>query len=91
MNYCGAIIGKDLYFEDGQIKFNKQANAKSDMASGIRSSDDDLAKRLIRNTYHVLLTRGMKGTYVYCEDEALRDHLKSLIIDDRGNHIWKSF
>lgn len=79
LNYCGVIIGKDLYYEDGMVKFKKSANAKSDVTSGIRTADDDLAKRLIRNTYHVLLTRGMKGTYVYCEDKALRDYLKSLI------------
>ncbi len=80
LNYCGVIIGKDIYYKAGQIPFNKSVNAKSDLASGIRTADDDLAKRLIRNTYHVLLTRGMKGTYVYCEDDALRDYLKSLII-----------
>ena len=73
------IIGKDLIYRDGAIKFDKSKNAKSDLASGIRNADDKLAEKLIRNTYHVLLTRGMKGTYVYCEDEALRDHLKSLI------------
>ena len=79
LNYCGVIIGKDLYYKDGMVQFNKSANAKSDVASGIRTADDDLAKRLIRNTYHVLLTRGIKGTYVYCEDKALGDYLKSLI------------
>lgn len=78
IDYCGVIIGKDLYYDDGQIKFNKNANANSDKASGIRRADDELAKRLIRNTYNVLLTRGVKGTYVYCEDKKLRDYLKSL-------------
>lgn len=79
MNYCGVIIGKDLTYENGKITFHKERNAKTDVASGIRRMDDDIAEKLIRNTYNVLLTRGMKGTYVYCEDEALRDHLKSLI------------
>jgi DUF2075 family protein len=80
LNYCGVIIGKDLCYRDGAIRFDKTKNAASDGASGIRRADDALAERLIRNTYHVLLTRGMKGTYVYCEDEQLRDYLKSLII-----------
>ena len=79
MNYCGVIIGKDIIYRDGQIKFDKTKNAKSDTNSGIRSADDLLAERMIRNTYHVLLTRGMKGTFVYCEDDSLRDYLKSLI------------
>ena len=79
MNYCGVIIGKDLVFKDGELHFDKTANAKSDSASQIKNADDETAKKLIRNTYNVLLTRGMKGTYVYCEDENLRDYLKSFI------------
>ena len=34
------------------------------------------AGELIRNTYRVLMTRGMKGCYVYCTDEKLREYLK---------------
>lgn len=34
---------------------------------------------LISNTYNVLLTRGMRGTYIYCEDKILNEFLKSLI------------
>jgi hypothetical protein len=79
LKYCGVIIGKDIIYRDGHIQFDKSKNAKSDVASGIRNATDDMAEKLIRNTYHVLLTRGMKGTYVYCEDEQLRDYLKSLI------------
>ena len=79
MKYCGVIIGKDLIYRDGHIQFDKTKNARSDSASGIRTASDELAEKLIRNTYHVLLTRGMKGTFVYCEDEGLREYLKSLI------------
>lgn len=79
MNYCGVIIGKDLTYENGKLCFHKEANAKSDQTSQIKNADDALAEKLIRNTYHVLLTRGMKGTYVYCEDERLRNYLRSLI------------
>ena len=79
MNYCGVIIGRDLYYQDGTIRFDKSANAKSDLSSGIRNADDALAEKLIRNTYHVLLTRGIKGTFVYCEDAPLREYLKSLL------------
>lgn len=79
LNYCGVIIGKDLTYDGKKIVFNKNANAKTDTASGIRKADDELAERLIRNTYNVLLTRGMKGTYVYCEDKRLSEYLKSCI------------
>ena len=82
MNYCGVIIGKDLQFRNGRLEFHREMIAKSDRNSGIRTAEDDVAERLIRNTYHVLLTRGMLGTYVYCEDEGLREHLKSMLISD---------
>ena len=79
LNYCGVIIGKDLTYRDGKLCFNKEANAKTDRTSGIRNSDDVLAEKLIRNTYNVLLTRGMKGTYIYCEDRKLSQYIRSLI------------
>lgn len=86
MNYCGVIIGKDMVFRDGKVQFNPSANAKSDVASGIRKAPKDLAEKLIRNTYYVLLTRGMLGTYVYCEDPALRDHLRSMIVQSEDDN-----
>lgn len=82
MNYCGVIIGKDLVYRDNKVCFDKKAIAKSDRNSGIKSADDTTAENLIRNTYYVLLTRGMLGTYVYCEDEALREYLKSFVNPD---------
>ena len=32
---------------------------------------------IVKNTYRTLMTRGMKGCYVYCTDAALADHLRS--------------
>ena len=37
------------------------------------------ADKIIRNTYKTLMTRGMKGCYVYCCDKQLRDYLRSRI------------
>ncbi|NLB48960.1 MAG: DUF2075 domain-containing protein [Erysipelotrichia bacterium] len=77
LNYCGVIIGKDIVYRDGKIQFDKTEHAKTDR-SGIRTAEDELAERLIKNTYYVLLTRGVLGTYVYCEDQALNEYLKTL-------------
>ncbi len=82
LNYCGVIIGTDLQYIDGKLSFHKENIAKSDRTSGIRTAPDDLAEKLIRNTYHVLLTRGMLGTYVYCEDVGLREYIKSMLKND---------
>ena len=78
--YVGVFIGRDLYYEHGHVKTNRNAISKDDRTSGIRlkSTTDIEADKLIKRTYKVLLSRGLKGCYVYCEDEALREYIKSL-------------
>ena len=78
LDYCGVIIGKDLTYENGKIVFHQNAHPKSDK-SGIRTASAIDAETWIRNTYYVLLTRGIKGTYVYCEDEKLNNFLKKFL------------
>lgn len=81
VEYAGVIIGKDLTYNPNtnKLEFHKENNAKTDTASGIRKADDALAERLIRNTYKVLLTRGVKGTYIFAEDPNLNEYLKKLL------------
>ena len=38
----------------------------------------DDVKTLLLNRARIFLTRGILGTYIYCEDEATRDFLLSL-------------
>jgi uncharacterized protein len=81
VEYAGVIIGKDLTYnkKTKSIEFHPEMNARTDGASGIRTAPYDLAEKLIRNTYKVLLTRGVKGTYIYAEDEALNECLKTVV------------
>ena len=80
-DYVGVLIGKDLYYDNpsGRVLTNKLAISSDDRSSGIRSSSDQDARRLILNTYKTLLTRGQKGCYVYCEDDTLREYFKSFL------------
>ena len=80
-DYVGVIIGKDLRFDTkiNKIITDKTMISKDDKASGIRTSDDATAAKLIKNTYKTLLTRGQKGCYIYCEDRELREHIKKHI------------
>lgn len=76
-DYVGVFIGEDLYFDGKSVKTNKLAISKDDRTSGIRGcKNEELADRLIRNTYKVLLTRGQKGCFIYCEDKALNEYIK---------------
>lgn len=80
-DYVGVFIGKDLVYNQltGKVETNRSAISKDDKSSGIRTATNDVARRLILNTYKTLLTRGQKGCYVYCEDFALREYLKKKI------------
>lgn len=80
-DYVGVLIGKDLTCDksSGRIVTNKSAISTDDKSSGIRGASEEDARRLILNTYKTLLTRGQKGCYVYCEDEALREYFKKML------------
>ena len=80
-DYVGVLIGKDLRFDEESktIITDKTKISKDDKSSGIKSCGEALASKLIKNTYNKLLTRGQKGCYIYCEDEALNNHIKELL------------
>lgn len=82
-DYVGVFIGKDLTYNplDKKVETHKDAISEDDKSSGIgkANTSPELARRLILNTYKTLLTRGQKGCFVYCEDEALRDYIKQMI------------
>ncbi len=80
-DYVGVLIGNDLRFDEVSktIIIDKTQISKDDKSSGIRSCGEALASKLIKNTYKTLLTRGQKGCFIYCEDEALNNHIKELL------------
>lgn len=85
-DYVGVFIGKDLTYERGRVVTNQTAISKDDKTSGVRSCKDRfLADTIIRNTYKVLLTRGQKGCFIYCEDNNLREFIKKIISDLKKN------
>lgn len=81
-DYVGVLIGKDLRYDDitKEVIIDKTKISKDDKSSGIRSCGEALAKQLIKNTYKTLLTRGQKGCYIYCEDKALREYIKRVLM-----------
>lgn len=78
-DYVGVIIGLDLRYEDQHVITDCSKRARTDQSlKGLKKRNDyaEVVDRIIRNTYKTLLTRGQKGCYIYCEDEALRAYLK---------------
>ena len=80
-DYIGVLIGKDLRYDPaaGQIITDRTRISKDDNSSGIRTTNKETAARLIRNTYKTLLTRGQKGCFIYCEDEAMAAYIRSFL------------
>jgi DUF2075 family protein len=85
LNYVGVIIGLDLQFDperrrlfiDRNSYFDKKGKENNPVL-GRKYSDDDLL-RFITQIYAVLMTRGIRGTYVYACDPRLREYLKAFI------------
>jgi DUF2075 family protein len=85
LNYAGVIIGPDLRYDarngrlyvDRESYFDKKGKENNKVLKK-RYTDDDLL-RFVRNIYAVLLTRGIRGTFVYVCDPALREYLRSYI------------
>jgi DUF2075 family protein len=85
LEYVGVIIGPDLRVgEDGKLITDASARAKDDktvrgwrqMAAKNPEDTYQVTDRIIKNTYRVLMSRGMKGCYVYTTDSLLREHFK---------------
>ena len=83
-DYVGVIIGDDLRYENGHIVTDYTKRASTDQSiKGLKSLDKKnhseamaRADEIIKNTYRTLMTRGMKGCYVYCTDKGLRRYIE---------------
>lgn len=93
LDYVGVIIGPDLVYREGHIVTDVTKRASSDRSvRGLkgRLKEDPgearaLADRIIKNTYRTLMTRGMKGCYVYCTDASLAAYLRSRLITSNNS------
>ena len=87
VDYIGVIIGDDLRYVDGKLITDPSARARTDKSlSGFKkalSEDEDSAlnkaDEIIRNTYRTLMSRGMKGCYIYCTDKKTSEYFKKAL------------
>lgn len=82
--YVGVIIGDDLRYEGDHVVTDYTKRTGTDQSiKGLKKMEREdpkhalkLADEIIKNTYRTLMTRGMKGCYVYATDPNLRSYLK---------------
>ena len=87
VDYIGVIIGPDLIVRDGRIVTTPEERDRHDKSIRgykTRLKTEGMYVRaevdlIIKNTYRTLMTRGMKGCYVFCTDEETREYFRQLI------------
>lgn len=88
LDYVGVIVGNDMRYENNKIISDVTKRSNNDrsvlgfkqMLKDNRTKAIIEADEIIKNTYRTLMTRGMKGCYVYFCDKALKEYFKSLLI-----------
>lgn len=78
LNYAGVIIGADVELdESGKYRVNKnnyhdkRGKANNNVAN--EKTTPERLRRYVANIYKVLLTRGIRGTYIYAEPSGLAE------------------
>ncbi|GAA3377808.1 DUF2075 domain-containing protein [Streptomyces sannanensis] len=80
-DWSGVIIGPDMVWRGDRWVTDRTASKDPVFKKSTPDADVD---RLIRNTYKVLLTRGMVGTIVYSTDPETREKLRELVGAERA-------
>lgn len=84
LDYVGVIIGPDLVVRNGKLLSVPSARAKTDASlHGYKKElkanpiyANKKADEIIRNTYRTLMSRGMKGCYVWFTDGETAEYFK---------------
>lgn len=87
VDYIGVIVGPDLIVRDGKVIVDPTKRSKDDKSiSGYKKRAKEKPEEaqqkieaIIKNTYRTLMTRGMKGCYVYFMDEELEKFMRKQI------------
>lgn len=92
LEYVGVIIGPDLVVRNGKVVTDYTKRAKTDQTlKGIKKlaktnpgEAAQIADTIIKNTYRTLMTRGMKGCFVYSDDEETRRYFSKALAAKEG-------
>lgn len=78
LNYAFVVLGNDIGFDKDKKEIIIRAENYYDQNGKKTASYDELLN-YIKNIYYVLMTRGIKGTYIFVCDDNLREHFKKYI------------
>lgn len=78
LDYGFVILGNDIKYDKEHKEIVVDRGSYFDRY-GKNGADDTQLKEFIKNVYYVLMTRGIKGTYLYVCDAELRKYFKQYI------------
>jgi len=92
VDYIGVIVGPDFAVHNGAVETRPEKRSRHDKSlSGFKKqfkSDPKLAAKradiVIKNTYRTLMTRGMKGCYVYFTDKEAEQFFRARLAPIAG-------
>ena len=78
LNYVAVIFGYEIDYDDesGSLVIDRSKFFDSKVKDGV---DDETLKQYIINSYKVMMTRGIKGCYVYACNPRMQNYLKRFI------------
>lgn len=79
LNYAGVIIGPDIRYDVLTQKIEVSIENYHDVKGKTSLASVEELETYIKNIYKVLLTRGVKGTYIYVCDKNLRNYFAKYI------------
>lgn len=91
VDYIGVIVGNDIIVRNGKVMVDPSKRASSDMSvrgykkllQENRPHIKDTLTAIIKNTYRTLMTRGMKGCYIYCVDPETQAYFQKILNSPR--------
>lgn len=96
-DYVGVIIGNDMRYENGKVVTDFTKRASTDQSiKGLKTMykkdpEEALgrADEIIKDTYRTLMTRGMKGCYIYCTDKGMQEYLRQRLAAFHRSNVCK--
>ncbi|MDO8639374.1 MAG: DUF2075 domain-containing protein [bacterium] len=93
LDYVGVIIGPDMVVRNGKIVTDATKRANTDLSfKGIKNKLKEnpeeakkIADMIIKNTYRTMMTRGMKGCYVYSVDPETQQYFENQLNNRPSN------
>ena len=79
LNYAGVIIGPELTYDEANDRLVVDPDKYEDTNGGRSIKHPDELRQYVINIYKTLLTRGIKGTYIYIVDEKLKNKVNTLL------------